>query len=213
MAPTPLAPSPRAPARAITCEAASKPPTSPPVETTLSRRGMQNDRATRRTIAAITLRTLRTLRRRSSRLLLSHNRSAPPTSDRQRNSAAVAAERRSSSLAHRARRSRALAGGPGARSEASTTGRNSTSHAGGQPQTSQVASGREMRPIGVRSVVDGSLDGRLITNGDENGVLRAREQRSFQIGCGDACDECWVLVELGHRSMSQPCPIQRAGTV
>ena len=52
MAPTPLAPSPRTPARAITCEAASKPPIPSPVETTFHRRGMQINPATRRAHSA-----------------------------------------------------------------------------------------------------------------------------------------------------------------
>ena len=99
---------------------------SSPVETALSRRGMQNDRATRRnhsaTLAPRTLsyRTL-TCRSRSSAM-----RREPTNDNATPPGLAGAAQRRSPSLAHRARRSRALGWGPGARSEASTAGRDST---------------------------------------------------------------------------------------
>ena len=82
MAPTPPAPSPRTPPRAITCEAASKPPTPSPAETTCHRRGMQINPATRRTHSASA--APRTLTCRSDLLLQLAALLAAPTSSAKR---------------------------------------------------------------------------------------------------------------------------------
>ena len=142
MAPTPLAPSPRTPTRAITCEAASKPPTSSPVETTLTRRGIQNDFATRRFNVAIVaiVATHRNPRCCSGSITTRcqplPRTATPPASRRSR------AKPLSVVGPPRAAEPRAWLG-PVARSEASTTGRSSTSHAGGQPEEKTC---RDCRP-------------------------------------------------------------------